>query len=301
MSETKADKIRRLARLLRIKDRVRAIRRDMVKGAGKDVGIGKVNGGAVKVNRRGDVRNADAIRLVTQKIAELKKRIMHNTKARIKKAQDEVDSVLENAEDTIDESLKDKNYAITQPKIEVADVGDLARSKEDALDQLPDTMLAEDIRSSYKKALGLVWKKMNKNLEGEHILKAALFEVMNEVNISRKVAVGVIETAFDRAAIPFLASVFKRADEVVKYEPEVIAQMAAEEDQTVLVIPEGTQVSIEVEEGSDEGEVLVNGEPIEEGDEDVLERVTEGSFRVPKSRDKRAASMLSRAVPRYYK
>ena len=145
---------------------------------------------------------------------------------------------------------------------------------------------------------------MNKNLEGEHELKSALFSLMDEVNISKKVAVGIIETAFERASNPFLQAVLKRADEVVNYSPEVIAEMASEEGKTVLIIPDGAEIDIEVDDGTVVERIDTSGqEQLEEAElaqenEEVLERVVEGSFRVPKSKD--TSSLLSRAVPGYY-
>lgn len=199
-----------------------------------------------------------------------------------KKAEVDGTSVIEGGDTDMNTDTMDKDYSTPAPKVDFADKGDLAKSKSDALNQLPPTMLAEDVREAYKKAIRLAWNKTLKNLE-PHVIKGALYEHMIQYGIKHKVAVALIESAFENAGASYIDELLKRAEEIVAYSPEAVADMEKEIQLTCVMIP-SEQVKEEEEEMSE--------------DEEMEDRVVEGSFRVPKSAAK-STDLLSKAVSKY--
>lgn len=194
----------------------------------------------------------------------------------------EVSDVVEGGDTDLNIDTMDKDYSMPVAKPDFADKGDLSKSKNDAIDQLPPTMLAEDVRAAYKKAIKLAWNKTLKNLE-PHVIKSSLYDHMIQYGIKHKVAVALIESAFENAGARYIDELLKRAEEIVAYSPEAVADMENEIQLTCVMMP--SKDVHEVEEDMPE-------------DEEMEDRVVEGSFKIPKSSAK-GTDLLSKAVSKY--
>uniref|UniRef100_A0A7V3J9B5 Uncharacterized protein n=1 Tax=candidate division CPR3 bacterium TaxID=2268181 RepID=A0A7V3J9B5_UNCC3 len=234
--------------------------------------------------RQGNDKN-DRLAKIREKIKARRLRL-----ARMKRRSEEVDSVLENADNDMREETMDSNFALPNPPVPFGDKKDLDRAREDAIDQLPPTFRAEDVREAYKKALSLVWRRKAKNLE-QNELKASLYDLLVGYGIKHKAAIGIIETAFQEAGDRFLAGVMKRAEEVMEYGPETVAELGKEVE-VVCYLPEDVVKSLSEDEEEEEEEE-------KEEAKEMKEKIVEGSFRIPKVSSSAHDSLLSKAVPSY--
>jgi len=224
-----------------------------------------------------------------KKLAELKEK-----QAQRKKAVD-ADSVLDNAENVIDESKMNENYKNSEPGQiagDFADKGDLNKAKEEAIDQLPPTVVADDVRSAYRKALRLAYKRFNKNLDKQaHEIKSSLYEKLTAYGVKHNAAVAIIEASFEESGDKFIDAVMKRADEVADYSDEGLAELENTLEVTMTINPDGTV----------EGEYEVEDEEAEfdEEVEGIEEKLVEGSFKLPKTASSNKQSLLGKAMPGY--
>ncbi len=234
-----------------------------------------------------DKKEEDKKEGLRKRILAIKAKISGLSKKKVdvaskKKAEADTTTVVEGGDTDLNVDTMDKNYGTPVPKVDFADAKDLDKAKEDALDQLPPTMLAEDAREAYKKAIQLAWNKTLKNLE-PHVIKGALYEHMIQYGIKHRVAVALIESAFENAGASYIDELLKRAEEIVAYSPEAVADMENEIQLTCVMIP--SEDVKEIEEEMPE-------------DEEMEDRVVEGSFKIPKSAAK-GANLLSKAVSKY--
>jgi len=212
------------------------------------------------------------------------------SRLRRRRAIEESNSILERADDNINEDTMNKNYGMPAPKPTFVTGPQLKKLKDEQLKDAPPTLLAEDVRESFKRAIKIAYKKFAKNLEAiGHPLKASLWEhFANTGRLNPSVITAAIDSAFEEAGDEFLEILFKRAEEIADYSPETIAEMEREIELTCQVTP-----TVEPPEEEEEFEEE------EKEAEEVEERLVEGSLKIPRSATSKKASLLSMAVPSY--
>jgi hypothetical protein len=222
-----------------------------------------------------------------EKTEEKKARILaigERLRAKIEARKKKAESVTDNAQDDIDGTSTNSDYSVAVPAPENATGADLEKLKKEQLDTAPPTLLAEDVREAFKKGFRIAWARFNKNLESSHEIKASLYDKLMEIRIHPKTAQAVIETAFSEAGDGFLASLLKRAEDISKYSAEALAEIEGDLTLTCQIIPAEDESDFDVDEGSEE---------------ELEERLVEGSFRLPKIGASNKKTMLSRALPGY--
>jgi len=218
-----------------------------------------------------------------------------------KKGKTAADSVVEDGEKDINETTSNRDYKNSEPGEiagENATGSDLDELKKEQLSKAPPTLVAEDVRSAYKRAIKLAFMRFSNNLDvNPHEIKASLYDklepLMKAARIKQTAIIAAIEAAFEQASPKFLDSLFKRADEISELGDEAIADMENTIKMTVTLDPGTGDVEGEFRPADEE-----EAETEENEAEEVEERLKEGSFRLPKSGRSKESSLAS-AMPRY--
>lgn len=263
---------------------------------------------AVNSEKSAKIERQEKIAAIKNRIA-LRKKLADKIAARkanvAKKA--EIGSVIDGAESSIGNanlSTKDKNYAVKVPAPGIATGADMASLKKKQLQKAPPTLLAEDVRNAYKKAVKLAFVRTNKNLEETgHPIKEALYDRLVGSGIATTAAVKIANEVFDGSVVEsFMTSLFKRADEIADYSEDTINELEKDVQLVCQVVPV-EDMQVEAKESVEEQveDAIDTAENEEEAEiEEIESRIVEGSIRVPKVASQRTErNLIAEALPRY--